>query len=104
MTFFIITLVIIGIWMITAFIGYDRSDFEDNTEDSESCEQHSADTEPPEENNDKSGYGEKVAKTVVIILLIVLAIGIIGFMEAMNGLGDLFDSCCGELDSCKGMG
>ena len=80
MLFIVITLVIIGIWVSIAFIDTSSTAAEDK---------------------------EKLKKAVKIVLIIlaVLIVGILLILNSLaNAVGDLFDSCCGELESCKGMG
>ena len=82
MLFIVITLVILGIWILFACI--------DNSESA-----------PGDRREGRAG---KIIKALLIILLIALIIGIIGFIKAMNELGAMFDSCCETAEKIGRMG
>lgn len=69
-----VTLAVIGIWVFLAF-------------------KDTSETSPGKDNK-----GIRVFKIVLMILLIVLILGIIVFIQAMNELGDMFNSCCSEVE------
>ena len=103
MLFIVITLVILGKWILLACIDARGSDigYKDNTEDTENSAEISDNNDTPTDNNDNGTAAGKIVKTLLIILLIVLIIGIIIFIQAMNELGAMFGSCC---DTAKEIG
>ena len=68
-----VTLAIIGIWIFLAF-------------------KDTSETSPGKDNK-----GICIFKIVLIILLIVLIVGISVFIQALNELGDMFNSCCEDM-------
>ena len=106
MLFIVITLVILGIWILLACIDARGSDigYKDNTEDTENSAEISDNNDTPTDNNDNGTAAGKIVKTLLIILLIVLIIGIIGFMVTMNEIVNMFDSCCTEIEKVRRIG